>query len=132
MKKFLLLIFLSSPLLTFGQSGIISGVITYFFNDNFGNRPDVAATVYVFKEKIIPPGGYEYSTLDTFRVVNSYRELERIYKIVDQEMSEEQRQTMKKYGIETEEDLKNLDIRAFTIIHKIKSEAPLKTSVATT
>jgi hypothetical protein len=95
MKKTLLCILLSAPLVTFAQqSGTISGVITYFFNDNFGDRPDVGAKVYVFKEKVVPPGVFEYSTLDTFRVVNNYRELESL----DKEMSEQEKESIKKYG----------------------------------
>jgi hypothetical protein len=95
MKRTLLCVLLSAPVFAFGQqSGTISGVITYFFNDNFGDRPDVGAKVYVFKEKVVPPGVFEYSTLDTFRVVNNYRELESL----DKEMSEQEKESIKKYG----------------------------------
>lgn len=128
MRKLLFCVLLSTPLLSFGQSGTISGVITYFFND-FVDRPDVGSRVFVFEEKIIPPGVYEYSTLDTFRVVNSYRELQQIYKIISQEMSEREKEPMKTCGIKTEEDFEDLDRRAFTIIRKIKSQSELKTTV---
>ena len=128
MKRLFFCILLSVPLLSFGQSGTISGVITYFVND-FVNRPDVGARVFVFKEKIVPPGVHEYCTLDTFRIVSSYRELQQIYKIVNQQMSDQEKEPMKKCGITTEEDFEKLDRRTFTIIRKIKSQTALKTTV---
>ena len=43
------------PILTFAQSekGELKGVVTYFFNDNYGSKPDVGAKVII--QKIIPP-----------------------------------------------------------------------------
>ena len=128
MKRLLFCIFLSVPSISLAQSGTISGVITYFLND-FKGRPDVGARVYVFHEKIVAPGVYEYSTLDTFKVVNSHRELEKIYKIVNQEMTGEEKEPTKKYGVNSEEDFECLDKSAFAVINKIKNEAIFKTAV---
>lgn len=128
MKKIVLCILLSAPILSSAQSGVISGIITYFLND-FKGRPDVGARVYVFHEKIVAPGIYEYSTLDTFKVVNNHRETEKIYKLVNEEMPEEEKEPMKKYGVNTEDDFQCLDKRAFAIISKIKTQAILKTRV---
>lgn len=48
MKKQFILIALSLILFSCKQDpGEIRGVVTYFFNDNFGQKPDVGATIYV-------------------------------------------------------------------------------------
>jgi hypothetical protein len=51
MKKLLLIVSVLMPFLTFAQNekGELRGVITYFFNDNYGNKPDVGAKVIIQK-----------------------------------------------------------------------------------
>lgn len=47
MKKITLLIILSFALSNINAQSKVSGVVTYFFNDYQGNKPDLGATVYV-------------------------------------------------------------------------------------
>jgi hypothetical protein len=46
------------------QNGKISGVITYFFNDNLGYKPDVGAEVLVISSAKI--SNFNYSIIDSF------------------------------------------------------------------
>ena len=46
----------TSPATSDGEArndGSIRGTITYYFNDNYGNRPDVGAEVWVTKERVV-------------------------------------------------------------------------------
>ncbi|UAY51286.1 hypothetical protein [Ferruginibacter albus] len=64
MKKLLVIIVFFIPSLGFGQTANLSGVVTYFFNDNFGNKPDIGADVYIID-----------SSLATFIDIKSYDSL---------------------------------------------------------
>jgi len=53
------------------QNGRVSGVITYFFNDNFGSKPDVGADVYIVESNKVPD--FNYATVDSFYNSNIHR-----------------------------------------------------------
>lgn len=57
------------PLFLLSQNPTVSGVVTYFYNDYQGNKPDVGARVYLIDTSIVT--GFNASTIDTFRLVNS-------------------------------------------------------------
>ena len=113
------------------KSGQISGVITYFFNDNFGNRPDVGSEVFIYKAEVANSLGYARSTcLDTFRIVSNHRELERLYKELNQDMPKDEKERINKYGIDTDDQFEALDKRTFIKISKDqKSKDLVKTAV---
>lgn len=47
MKKYILLLLFSILLMYCGTRTVkVSGVVTYFFNENFGQKPDLGATIY--------------------------------------------------------------------------------------
>jgi len=48
MKKLIFFTILTSSF-SFAQNAELKGVITYFFNDNFGFKPDVGATIYIIE-----------------------------------------------------------------------------------
>ncbi len=45
--KFLLFLLLLAPTLLYAQTSTVKGVVTYFFNDNQGDKPDIGAKVYL-------------------------------------------------------------------------------------
>lgn len=57
MKKIYLLIlvfsFTTKP--SFSQTGLIRGVVTYYFNSNFGYKPDIGATIAIVNQNKIEP-----------------------------------------------------------------------------
>jgi hypothetical protein len=55
----------------------IYGVVTYFFNENFGNKPDVGAEIYVIDSENIP--NFNYATVDSFYNVSIYRSFKRMW-----------------------------------------------------
>jgi hypothetical protein len=65
MKTFLFIALAIMPLITFAQNekGELKGVITYFFNDNFGDKPDIGAQVMI--EKINPERTPEENKYDS-------------------------------------------------------------------
>jgi len=66
--KTILLGLLFLPFFGFTQTGTITGVVTYFFNDNLGNKPDIGASVYVVDTKIAT-----LTALDSFNKAKNYR-----------------------------------------------------------
>lgn len=55
MKKYILiLVFLFLSFFSFSQSATLKGVVMYFFNDNFGDKPDIGSEVYLLKGNSAP------------------------------------------------------------------------------
>lgn len=48
----------------------LRGVVTYFFNDNYGFKPDVGANAYIIKDGIIRPDSLDAKAADDFRSEN--------------------------------------------------------------
>ena len=55
----------------------IYGVVTYFFNENLGNKPDVGAEIYVIDSEDIP--NFNYATVDSFYNVSIYKSYKRMW-----------------------------------------------------
>ena len=72
-------IFLASLLLSVsssGQTATVSGVVTYQFNSNSGNRPDIGAEVYLIDSARLS-GKIDILALDTFQKVKLFEETQR-------------------------------------------------------
>lgn len=81
MKKLLLLLILSFPLFTNAQNTVIKGVVTYYFNQNYGDKPDIGSEVTLVKEKDIEVLIKEYKSCKTKEVIEEKYRLEDEYKI---------------------------------------------------
>jgi len=67
-----------SPLLfLFYQTNEISGVVTYYFNDNFGNKPDIGATVYLIDSATHPE--FKYWEYDSLKNIYKFDHLSKLY-----------------------------------------------------
>lgn len=54
-KQLTLLLFCFLSFSVFSQTGTIKGVVTYYFNQNFGYKPDVGASIALLKQDKIEP-----------------------------------------------------------------------------
>ena len=59
------------------QEGKITGVVTYFFNDNYGDKPDVGAKILIINSSEVP--NFHLSTVDSFRDASTYKALYNSY-----------------------------------------------------
>lgn len=154
MYRIFILIFLF-PSNSFSQTSNITGVITYFFNDNLGNKPDIGATVYVFDLTAVKQ--FNYITIDSFIKAKSYHSIYNLKlhvlsnnqevlkmtkkKAKDYEANKAQvekskvelnksLQELKELGIETEEKYNKLDSYTASVMLKaIYTLNPIKTIV---
>jgi hypothetical protein len=88
-----------------GELGNLSGVVTYFFNDNYGDKPDVGAKVFVYKttkEKSKKELFHKYSDAYRYRLMLSY------IKKKDPRYAEYSKK-LDDLGIISDEDFKELD-----------------------
>lgn len=151
-----ILILLLFPFYSFAQEAELSGVVTYFFNDYQGNKPDIGAKVYIIDSSANP--NFDFQSLYNFRYGTFYRNLyfryleiakvhektitdygkKKLYKeIVEnsrikaeeaKSMAQSHYRQMEKYGVETNEKYDSLDKRCSFIIYKIdKNNSQLKT-----
>lgn len=150
MKKMYLLIFLLIPMFGISQTTNISGVVTYFFNDYQGNKPDIGAKVYIIDS--INNSVFNFSVVDTFYHARLIRGLYMAYLELfsnydregkkyegkkkypgNWESFKEQWDKSKndvdqsyadlvKYGVETDEKFSALDKRTFAILMKVNEE----------
>lgn len=156
-NKFLLFILILSPLLVSSQTSTISGVITYFFNDNYGNRPDIGAKVFIIDSAT--NNSFKYMTVDSFIYAKTYKgiynsylsiysnyndvlkkyEGKKLYKtIIDQyklkaddakKDVDKYYQVLEKYGVETKDKFDALDKRALSSVLGIDENNSLQKSV---
>lgn len=75
MKKLLFLCLLSST--AWAQKATVPttryelrGVVTYFFNANYGYKPDVGATAYIIKNGLLPPDSLDTGAPEAYRSAN--------------------------------------------------------------
>ena len=52
----------------------LRGVVTYFFNSNFGNRPDAGAKAFIIKESLLKAKEPEITALETYLANHDYVE----------------------------------------------------------
>ena len=101
------------------QEGKITGVVTYFFNDNYGDKPDIGAKVLIIE--ISKVNDFNFLTVDSFHYANSYRNLYNSYalngksKIPDNIIN-----GVKSYGVDTKEGFDALDNRVQEELNKIR------------
>lgn len=99
------------------QKGEISGVITYFFNDNFGDRPDIGAQVYVIDVR--KSSDFNIASYDTFHYGGAYRNMYSSYKQMRKKIPDEIIENLKKWKVEDDELFEALDTRLTQSILKL-------------
>jgi len=77
MKIKQLMLLLTLPIFAEAQNTNINGVVTYFFNDNLGDKPDIGAKVYVVDS--LTNTVFKNNTIDSFIYVKTYRRIYQTY-----------------------------------------------------
>lgn len=106
-----------APVITPKPEGKISGVVTYYFNDNYGDKPDVGAQVLIINSLNVP--NFNYATVDSFRYANTYKILYSSY-AKRGKVPDDIKENVQKYGVETQEGFDALDNRAGDELNKIR------------
>jgi len=101
------------------QKGKITGVVTYFFNDNYGDKPDVGAEILIINISKIPD--FKYLTVDSFYHANTYKNLYDSYAAMS-EIPDNISNELKEYGVDTKERFDALDKRTDDELDKIRYE----------
>jgi hypothetical protein len=91
------------------QKGELTGVVTYFFNENFGDKPDVGAEITIFPADGNP--GFDYSVMEAYRDVKYAMRIRGTF-------SAEAQQILGKYHISNARDWQELDSRAAEMMLK--------------
>lgn len=120
MKKILLCLFLQ-PFMIYSQNSSnssIRGVITYYFNEYQGNKPDIGAEVFILDSAAIK---FNEATVDSFHYANFYRNLARDYKAMGSPIPQDVLSQVTKYKTDDENFFKSLDERNFIEFLKVKS-----------
>ncbi len=151
MKLLFILLFL--PFFSIAQKTELNGVVTYFFNDYQGNKPDIGAKVYLIDSSSNP--SFDFQAIYDFKYGSFYRYLysryleiekvneniikeygkKKLYKqIVDDSKlkAEEARSKakghyseMEKYGVENKEKFDSLDKKCTLMIYKMEQNNPI-------
>lgn len=101
------------------QEGKISGVVTYFFNDNYGDKPDIGAKVIIANAENLPD--FNYNIVEGFLHGKLYRSLYNSYVARgDKKGLESIMDQVRLYQVETQEKFNSLDNRAADELSKIK------------
>lgn len=83
----LLFTFIFSSTLAFSQNATLKGVIMYFFNDNFGDKPDIGSEVYLIRGDSKPYNKLqECISKDYLKIVDEYNLLLDEFKETDKEL----------------------------------------------
>jgi len=150
MKKLFTIVFFIISVCAFSQTTSISGVVTYFFNDYQGNKPDLGAKVYIIDSLTNP--AFDFSVVDTFIKARTYRsiymtyleifsgwdalqkqcegkkEYQSKYEKAKAEVEKSKKDVdhyyaeIVKYGVETDEKFTALDKRVFSLLMKINED----------
>ena len=99
------------------QEGKISGVVTYFFNKNYGDKPDVGSQVLIINSTNIP--NFQFKTVDSFLYAKTYRSLYSSYASRGK-VPDDIKEHVKKYGVETKDGFDAFDNRTREELNKIK------------
>jgi hypothetical protein len=70
MKLIILFVFFI-PTIGFSQNAFINGVVTYYFNEYQGNKPDLGANVYVINK--LENTDFQYKLIDSFITAKTYK-----------------------------------------------------------
>jgi hypothetical protein len=89
MKKIILLItFIFSSTFSFSQNATLKGVVMYFFNDNFGDKPDIGSEIYLLRDNSRPYNSLkECVSVDYLKIIEEYNRLLDEFKETDKELS---------------------------------------------
>jgi hypothetical protein len=110
------------------SEGKINGVITYYFNQNYGDKPDVGAEVYIVDSS--ETEGFNIGTIDSFYNGNIYRSLANSYISIDGKVPSDVSAKLEKYGVAKKNDFDSLDLRtAKSLIHIEDNKTTIKTVV---
>jgi len=147
MRVFLTTIVFSVSATLFAQTPVVKGVVTYFFNEYQGDKPDLGAKVYLIEKKdasfinkkvidsFLDGKFYRRLYFDYVRFATTYEEIMKRYegkkkykteydeakKKYDDVVKErdEHFDRMKLFGSETKEKFDSLDLRVATMISMI-------------
>lgn len=101
------------------REGKINGVITYYFNKNYGDKPDVGAEIFIVDSSMVK--GFDIKLLDTFYYGNSYRRMYLYYKSMKIDVPIDIMNEVKKYNVENKSSFDSLDHRVLiSILGKIE------------
>ena len=100
-------------------TGNITGVVTYYFNENYGDKPDIGAEVYAADSTQIPD--FSYATVDSFYHGNFYRNIWLQYKELKILVPEDILKQVKKWNVEDKVIFDSLDRKATINFLKIKN-----------
>lgn len=99
--------------------GSITGVVTYYYNSTYGDKPDIGAEILIID--VNDAKDFKYLTVDSFTYSSTYKALYDSYakegkpKIPDNISKE-----VKRYGVNTNEGFDALDKRAKNELDKIQ------------
>ncbi len=99
------------------QDERIFGVITYYFNQNYGDKPDIGAKVAVIDSSEVPD--FKMTVADSFYFGNSYRNMYLTYKFNKKEVPQSILREVKKYKVEEKSEFDALDEKSIRNIFKI-------------
>jgi len=98
------------------DKGELKGVVTYFFNKNFGDRPDIGATVLINRTDSI---NGNKSLIGVYQIAQSYKSLITLGVISKDKVNIE----LKKLNADTEEGFKKLDFNAWKELLEFEAKA---------
>ncbi len=119
------------------EKGTLKGVITYYFNDNIGDKPDVGSQVYVMRIKrnwgketksfLSNPevedfvnGLWTYTSANTTRSITKSSSGRRSLLPGESAFISKMTEELREMGADTEEGFKRIDEKAFKILNDIK------------
>jgi hypothetical protein len=105
------------------QKATIKGVVTYFFNNNYGDKPDVGAKIYI--RKIDTTNNKTSIFLNKYQTAKVCRSLMSITGTPDKYAKE-----LKELGIESEKDFEDLSTNARKYLTQMKFDSNTKSVTA--
>lgn len=106
----------------------LKGVVTYFFNENYGYKPDIGSEIFLIRKSELKD--FDEKSVNDFRDVYFYRNLYKSYLDLDTGMDELVLKSYNEYGIKTEEQWEKYDKKVFNECRKIiNHEKVLKLTV---
>lgn len=87
-KSIILYLFFIISFKSFSQTGTLKGVVMYFFNDNFGDKPDIGSKVYLIKNN--SDFYHELNTCikdDYYKTIDNYKQLISDFERTNEDMS---------------------------------------------
>lgn len=85
----------------------VSGVVTFFFNNNYGDKPDAGADIYVLDSTKC--GNLQVKKIFDFKIGTGYYQMAADYKAHKKEVPDDVKKKLIKYGVESEEKYKALE-----------------------